>query len=87
MALFSSLDLLQTTGILFEAADQWAPLQTILKAVSFQVEPVNLLSAAISYQNSFRTMLKRDDKSSKLKPFQQKNIPRKFRLHINQDWA
>lgn len=65
------------------------PFLKILKAISFQVEPLTLSNALNSYMNAFKTMLQSLEK--KVRPRVSyvgfKQTPRKYRLHVVAEWA
>jgi hypothetical protein len=60
-----------------------------MKAVSFQVEPINMTSAVTAYSNAFKMMGQGDEKRvrSKIGYAATKSIPLKYKLHLRTDWA
>lgn len=60
-----------------------------MKSISFQVEPITVVSATNSYMNTFKLMLQPNDKRNRpLRVYYAASkTPRKYRLHIRSEWA
>jgi hypothetical protein len=56
IALLSSISLFQRSEILLPEIEHTVPLEKIMKIVSFQVEPIHMLSAVSSYMNAYKIM-------------------------------
>lgn len=86
--MISSLDVLLDANILLPEIECFTPLDKIMKAVSFQVEPVSTVNAATSYVNAFNIIMHSNEKTNKkFGCANNKNIPRKFKTQIKQEWA